>query len=138
MFNQEAKVMSVIDHVEIAVKNAQVSLKFFEAALAPLGFSLIISLPPERTLSGGARYGLGPEGYPRLWLHDKDITGASTHLAFAASERAIVDEYWRAALQAGGRDNGAPGIRDHYHPHYYAAFILDPDGNNIEVVCQKG
>lgn len=89
-------------------------------------------------ITGGARYGLGPEGYPRLWLHDKDITGASTHLAFAASERAIVDEFWRAALQVGGRDNGEPGIRHHYHSHYYAAYILDPDGNNIEVVCQKG
>ncbi|MFC7776196.1 VOC family protein [Pantoea sp. GCM10028869] len=74
----------------------------------------------------------------RVWLHDKDITGASTHLAFAASERAIVDEFWRAALQVGGRDNGEPGIRHHYHSHYYAAYILDPDGNNIEVVCQKG
>lgn len=130
--------MSVIDHVEIAVKNAQVSLKFYEAALAPLGFSLIISVPAERALTGGTRYGLGPEGYPRLWFHDQVRTGASMHLAFAASERAIVDEFWRAALKAGGRDNGAPGIRNHYHSHYYAAFVLDPDGNNVEVVCQKG
>lgn len=129
--------MSIIDHIEIAVKNAQVSLRFFEAALAPLGFSLIISVPPERTFTGGSRYGLGPDGYPRLWLHDKDIPGASVHLAFAASERATVDEFWHAAVQAGGRDNGAPGIRNHYHSHYYAAFILDPDGNNIEVVCQN-
>jgi len=137
MFNQEIKVMSVIDHVEIAVKNAQVSLKFFEAALAPLGFRLIISVPPERTLTGGARYGLGPEGYPRIWLHDKDIAGASPHLAFAASDRASVAAFWRAALQAGGEDNGAPGIRNHYHSQYYAAYVLDPDGNNIEAVCQK-
>jgi len=129
--------MSVIDHVEIAVKDAQASLKFFEAALAPLGFSLIISVPPERTLTGGSRYGLGPDGYPRLWLHDRDVTGASTHLAFAARERTAVDKFWHAALQAGGKDNGAPGVRNHYHSHYYAAFILDPDGNNVEVVCQN-
>lgn len=128
--------MSVIDHLEIAVKDAELSRRFYERALAPLGFKLVITVNPANTRTGGFRHGLGPDGYPRLWLHDHDKTSSPVHLAFSAEKRIVVDKFWEAALQVGGKDNGAPGIRHHYHDHYYAAYIIDPDGNNLEVVCQ--
>lgn len=129
--------MSVIDHLEISVKNAPLSLRFYQQALEPLGFRLIITQQSAKTRNGGFRYGLGPQGYPRLWLHDNDATGAPLHLAFSADERGIVDQFWQQALLAGAKDNGAPGIRQHYHSNYYAAYVFDPDGNNLEVVCQQ-
>ncbi|WLI76446.1 VOC family protein [Kosakonia sp. H02] len=128
--------MSVIDHIEIAVTDAEASRQFYEQALAPLGFQLILALTPAQTRTEGLRFGLGPEGYPRLWLHDNDIPGAPVHLAFTAEDRMKVNQFWQAALQAGGKDNGAPGVRRHYHDAYYAAYVFDPDGNNVEVVCQ--
>lgn len=129
--------MSILDHVEFAVRDAEISQCFYEQALAPLGFTRIISVRPEQTRSGGTRHGFGMEGYPRLWIHDNELPGEGVHIAFTAAKRSIVDEFYRAALAAGGRDNGAPGIRTHYHDNYYAAYILDPDGVNVEVVCQQ-
>ncbi|KFC98706.1 VOC family protein [Leclercia adecarboxylata] len=129
--------MSAIDHLEISVKNAPLSLRFYQQALEPLGFRLVITQEPAKTRTGGFRYGLGPQGYPRLWLHDNEETGASLHLAFSTDKRSIVDQFWKQALLAGGKDNGAPGIRKHYHSQYYAAYVFDPDGNNLEVVCQQ-
>lgn len=129
--------MSVIDHIEIAVNNANASLSFYEQALAPLGFRRVITQEPTKTRTHGFRHGLGPDGYPRLWLHDNEKTCAPLHIAFSADERSIVDRFWKQALLAGGKDNGAPGIRQHYHSHYYAAYVFDPDGNNLEVVCQQ-
>ncbi|HAV1569295.1 TPA: VOC family protein [Enterobacter hormaechei subsp. steigerwaltii] len=129
--------MTVIDHLEISVKNAPVSLRFYQHALEPLGFRLVITQEPDKTRTGGFRYGLGPQGYPRLWLHDNEETGAPLHLAFSADERSIVDEFWKRAILAGGKDNGAPGVRKQYHSQYYAAYVFDPDGNNLEVVCQR-
>lgn len=129
--------MSLIDHIEFAVGDAEVSRFFYERALAPLGFELIITVGPERTRTGGSRHGLGTNGYPCLWLHDGELHGKGTHIAFAAEDRSLVDAFHEAALAAGGRDNGPPGIRQHYHPNYYAAYVLDPDGVNVEVVCQK-
>lgn len=129
--------MSVIDHLEIAVTDAELSRQFYQQALAPLGFRLVITIDPAHNRTGGFRYGLGPDGYPRLWLHDSASTVAPVHVAFSAQERATVDQFWAAAIRAGGKDNGAPGIRRQYHDHYYAAYILDPDGNNLEVVCQQ-
>lgn len=128
--------MSVIDHLEIAVNDARASLNFYEQALAPLGFRLIITQDPAKTRTHGFRYGLGPNGYPRLWLHDNEQTGTPVHIAFSADKRSIVDQFWQQALLAGGKDNGAPGIRPNYHARYYAAYVLDPDGINVEVVCQ--
>lgn len=128
--------MSVIDHIEIPVNNANASLSFYEKALAPLGFRLIITQPPGKTRTRGFRHGLGPDGYPRLWLHDNVKTPTPLHIAFSADERSMVDQFWKQALLAGGQDNGAPGIRPNYHAGYYAAYVLDPDGNNVEVVCQ--
>ncbi len=130
--------MSIIDHFEFAVADAEISRRFYEQALAPLGFELIVSVGPARTRSGGTRHGLGTNGYPCLWVHDNDAPGKGTHIAFAAADRALVDAFYRAALDAGGVDNGPPGVRRHYHPNYYAAYVLDPDGVNVEVVCQAG
>lgn len=129
--------MSVIDHIEISVKNAPLSLRFYQQALEPLGFRLVITQGSAQTRTGGFRYGLGPQGYPRLWLHDNEKIGAPLHLAFSADERSTVVQFWERALLAGGKDNGAPGIRKHYHSQYYAAYVFDPDGNNLEVVCQQ-
>ncbi|WP_404882808.1 VOC family protein [Klebsiella pneumoniae] len=72
-----------------------------------------------------------------MWLHDNDATGAPLHLAFSTDERSVVDDFWKKAIQAGGKDNGAPGVRKQYHSQYYAAYVFDPDGNSLEVVCQR-
>ncbi|CAM3737219.1 VOC family protein [Bordetella tumulicola] len=128
--------MTILDHIEFSVRDAEASRRFYEQALAPLDIARVITVGPERTRSGGTRHGFGKDGYPSLWIHDNEAPGAGTHIAFATNERAVVDAFHRAALQAGGADNGPPGIRSRYHAHYYAAYVLDPDGTNVEVVCQ--
>jgi len=125
----------MIDHIGFAVRDAETSRIFYETALAPLGISLIMSATPDQTASGGTAHGFGKDGKPFLWVADKETVGEGTHVALAVETRAMVHAFHAAALQAGGRDNGAPGPRPHYGPHYYAAFVLDPDGNNIETVC---
>ena len=127
---------AILDHIEFAVADAERSRRFYEGALGPLGITVVISVGPERSRTGGTRYGMGQDGYPRIWFHDGEAPGTPIHLALATSKRDIVNAFHRAALAAGGIDNGAPGIREQYHPSYYAAFVRDPDGNNIEVVCQ--
>ncbi|QNH02758.1 VOC family protein [Pseudomonas sediminis] len=129
--------MSILDHVEFAVRDAAASCRFYELALAPLGMKRIITVGPERTRTGGTRHGLGVDGYPCLWLHDEEEPGKGSHIAFTVDERALVDAFHREALRAGGRDNGVPGIRHRYHDYYYAAYVFDPDGINVEVVCQR-
>jgi catechol 2,3-dioxygenase-like lactoylglutathione lyase family enzyme len=128
--------MSIIDHIELPVGVAEASRRFYEAALEPLGLSLAISIDPARTAHGGARYGFGRDGYPSLWFHEQTGSRLPVHAAFTASDRKAVDAFHREALAHGGSDNGAPGVRERYHPNYYAAYVLDPDGNNIEAVCQ--
>lgn len=128
---------NIIDHVEIPVADAQRSRRFYEPALKPLGFSLVISIDPVRTPHGGARHGFGSNGYPRLWIHEEHGERLPVHIAFAAGDRAKVDAFYAAAIVNGGTDNGGPGVRERYHPTYYAAYVLDPDGNNIEAVCQE-
>ncbi|MFC5385722.1 VOC family protein [Aquamicrobium segne] len=125
----------MIDHTGIAVHDFDASLEFYDAALAPLGATLVTLVPKEHT--NGVN--VGGYGYdrPQFWLHEAEETGPGRHYAFMADKRSEVDEFYEAALAAGGRDNGAPGIRAHYHPNYYAAFVLDPDGNNIEAVCHQ-
>ena len=113
------------------------SRRFYEQALAPLGITLIMSVTPEQTESGGTAHGFGSDGKPYFWVGDNERVGEGTHVAFAVEERAMVDAFHEAALAAGGRDNGAPGLRPHYGPNYYAAFVFDPDGNNIEAVCHR-
>ncbi|MGF6231531.1 catechol 2,3-dioxygenase-like lactoylglutathione lyase family enzyme [Inquilinus ginsengisoli] len=127
----------IINHVEFPVAEAERARRFYEAVLAPLGLTLVISIDPARTPHGGARHGFGKNGYPSLWIHQQSGERLRIHLAFTADDRATVDAFHAAALANGGMDNGAPGIRERYHDHYYAAYILDPDGNNIEAVCQR-
>ena len=127
----------MLDHVGFAVADADRSKRFYEAALAPLGITLIMTATPGETESGGTAHGFGSDGKPYFWVGDNERVGEGTHVAFTANTRADVDAFYEAALAAGGKDNGAPGIRPHYHPNYYAAFVHDPDGLNIEAVCHK-
>ena len=123
----------MIDHTGIAVRSFDAARAFYDRALAPLGASLLMTVPPEHT--GGVRVaGYGRDGKPCFWLHEGSHQD-TVHVAFAARSRREVDAFHAAALAAGGKDNGAPGPRPHYHPGYYGAFVLDPDGNNIEAVC---
>ena len=123
----------MIDHTGIPVADWEAAQAFYDAALAPLGAKLLMMVPTEFT--GGARVGGYGRQKPDFWLHEKGVACPGRHYAFTASSRAEVDAFYRAAMAAGGRDNGAPGLRPHYHEHYYGAFVLDPDGNNIEAVC---
>jgi catechol 2,3-dioxygenase-like lactoylglutathione lyase family enzyme len=125
----------MIDHIGFAVADAERSKRFYEQVLAPLGMTLVMSVTPEQTESGGTAHGFGSGGKAYFWVGDNERVGEGTHVAFEAGTRADVDSFHRTALAAGGKDNGAPGIRPHYHPNYYAAFVLDPDGINVEAVC---
>ena len=117
---------AVLDHVSLKVADYARAEAFYDAALAPLGL--------KRLFGDGATYaGYGAER-PFFWIGSDGRSGYA-HVAFAAADRAAVDAFHAAALAAGARDNGAPGIRAHYHPTYYGAFVLDPDGHNIEAVC---
>lgn len=127
----------IINHIELPVAEAEGARRFYEAALAPLGLTLVISIDPARTAHGGVRYGFGKNGYPSLWIHQQTGAELPIHIAFTADDRPAVDAFHAAALANGGTDNGAPGIRERYHANYYAAYVLDPDSNNIEAVCQR-
>ncbi|HYD11768.1 MAG TPA: VOC family protein [Allosphingosinicella sp.] len=125
----------MLDHVGFAVADAERSRTFYEQALAPLGIGLIMTVTPEQTQSGGTAHGFGKDGNPSFWVGDNELVGEGTHVAFTAATRAEVDAFHAAALAAGGRDNGRPGLRPHYGPNYYAAFVFDPDRINVEAVC---
>jgi catechol 2,3-dioxygenase-like lactoylglutathione lyase family enzyme len=123
----------MLDHLGFAVRDVAVSRAFYEKSLAPLGFGIVMEVTPEMT--GGDTYlGFGPPHRPQFWIGTGGTPAGRVHVAFKAQNRAAVDAFHRAALAAGGTDNGAPGIRAHYHPDYYGAFVLDPDGHNIEAV----
>lgn len=123
----------MIDHLGICVADFNASKAFYDKAMAPLGASLLMMVPAEHT--GGVKVGGYGRERPTFWLHEGTEPGPGRHIAFSARSRAEVDAFHEAALAAGGRDNGAPGLRPHYHPDYYGAFVFDPDGNNIEAVC---
>ena len=125
----------MLDHVGFAVTDLARSRAFYEAALAPLGLSVQMEVTPDMTESGGSAIGFGKDGNPFFWIGDNERVGEGTHVAFAVQSRDLVDAFHGAALAAGGRDNGGPGLRPHYHPNYYAAFVFDPDGINVEAVC---
>lgn len=127
-----------LSHVGIPVSDIARSKAFYQAALKPLGMAVTLEFGPDDTQSGGTAIGFGSEGEQGLfWIGDNERVGEGIHIAFDAATRGEVDEFHKAALAAGGRDNGEPGPRPHYGPDYYAAFVLDPDGANIEVVCDK-
>lgn len=123
----------MIDHTGINVSDYARSKAFYDAAFAALGASLIMSVPKEHT-GGRNVVGYG-RAKPDFWIHEGGEPGPGRHVAFTARSRHEVDAFYAAAMAAGGRDNGPPGLRPHYHPDYYGAFVLDPDGNNIEAVC---
>ena len=127
----------MLDHVGFAVADAERSREFYEVALAPLGMGLIMSIPAAENPSGGAAHGFGVEGNPFFWVGDNERVGEGTHVAFTVETRDQVDAFHEAAMAAGGRDHGPPGLRPQYGPNYYAAYVLDPDGLNIEAVCHK-
>lgn len=117
----------MLDHVTANVSDVEQAKGFYGKALAPLGYSVQAEYP------GGAGLGTG-EGMADFWISSTEGRGA-THVAFAAPDRATVDAFYEASIAAGGKDNGAPGLRPHYHENFYAAFVHDADGNNIEAVC---
>lgn len=119
----------MIDHLSLRVRDLDKSKAFYAAALAPLGYTVMMEFP------GVA--GLGEGGKPDFWIGGGPA-GEPTHIAFRAASRELVDAFHKAALAAGAKDNGAPGVRPQYHPAYYGAFVLDPDGNNIEAVHHGG
>ncbi len=118
----------MIDHIILGVADVETSKAFYERALAPLGMEIVMAMPD------GA--GFGKDGKPTFWVAHRQPSGP-LHVAFASPDRASVDSFHAAAIAAGGRDNGKPGLRLHYHPSYYGAFVYDPDGNNVEAVCHR-
>jgi catechol 2,3-dioxygenase-like lactoylglutathione lyase family enzyme len=124
----------MIDHTGVDISDAVKSRRFYEAALAPLGYKVLMEIPLEVT-GGAVVLGLGVPPMPDFWLHQGSPQKPHVHVAFRAESRAVVDAFYAAAMAAGGRDNGAPGPRPHYHQHYYGAFVYDPDGHNIEACC---
>ena len=128
----------MIDHIGLAVSDLDKARAFYLAALQPLGIAAVMEVTEEMTGGQGAHLGLGKDGNPFFWIGTGKAATTGCHVAFAAANQAQVDAFYAAALAAGGRDNGAPGLRPHYHPGYYGAFVLDPDGNNVEAVFHGG
>ena len=126
----------MLDHTGIAVADLNRSKAFYTRALSPISIGLVMEVTAEQT-GRDAHAGFGAGGKPFFWIGSGVRPSGPVHFAFTAQSRAQVDEFYRAALAAGGKDNGAPGLRPHYHASYYGAFVFDPDGNNIEVVCHK-
>jgi catechol 2,3-dioxygenase-like lactoylglutathione lyase family enzyme len=127
----------MLDHLGVTVSDFKKARAFYDQALAPLGIAVAMEVTPEQT-GGSAHAGYGAGGKPDFWIGTGGPASQGVHVAFTAKDRPTVDAFYAAAIAAGGRDNGAPGIREHYHPNYYGAFVLDPDGNNIEAVCHAG
>jgi catechol 2,3-dioxygenase-like lactoylglutathione lyase family enzyme len=119
----------MLDHLGLDVTDYERSKAFYEQALAPLGIGLVMEPVPGVC-------GFGERGMPYFWIgHRGRLAQTGVHVAFSASSRELVDAFHAAALAAGATDNGGPAVREIYHPHYYGAFVLDPDGNNVEAVC---
>ncbi|WP_299361624.1 VOC family protein [uncultured Paracoccus sp.] len=124
----------MIDHVGLRVAALDRARAFYDEALKPLGMSVLIEVDEQQTGGRGGHLGYGRDGKPDFWVGTGGPAVSGVHVALAAADRATVDAFHAAALKAGGRDNGAPGLRPEYHPGYYGGFVLDPDGNNIEAV----
>lgn len=119
----------MLDHIGLRTTRVKEMIAFYEAILAPLGYS--------KQMDFGTAAGFGRDGELPLWIGEGEAASA-VHLALAAASHAEVDAFYEAALAQGARDNGPPGLRPHYHADYYGAFVLDPDGNNLEAVCHSG
>lgn len=126
----------MIDHTGIIVSDLERSKKFYLSALGAIGYELLAEYPASVTGNTDVA-GFGESGKADFWISHGTPNTPPTHIAFRVNDRKTVDAFYRAALQAGGRDNGPPGLRPHYHAHYYGAFILDFDGHNIEAVCHQ-
>jgi catechol 2,3-dioxygenase-like lactoylglutathione lyase family enzyme len=125
----------MIDHVGFPVSDYERSKAFYGKALAPLRYTLIMEIAADRTESGSPAAGFGKDGKPDFWIGGEGGLKGIVHVAIAADDRRAVDAFYRAALAAGSKDNGGPGLRPQYHSSYYGAFMLDPDGHNVEAVC---
>lgn len=119
----------MIDHIGIEVRDYERAREFYRSALNPLNYVL--------TMESDGLAGFGAAGKPDFWIHAGEKNTPHVHVAFQTESRETVKRFYDAALQAGGKDNGAPGLRPEYHPNYYAAFVLTPDGHNIEAVCHS-
>jgi catechol 2,3-dioxygenase-like lactoylglutathione lyase family enzyme len=128
----------MLDHIGFAVSDFAKAKAFYAKALAPLGIGIVMEVTPEQS-GGYAGAGFGAAGKPFFWIGSSPTPPGKQHLhvAFTAADRKAVDAFYAAAMAAGGTDNGPPGIRAHYHPNYYGAFVRDTDGNNIEAVCHR-
>ena len=124
----------MLDHIGIGVSDFDRSRQFYIRALSALGIDVVMEVSAADT-GDKAHCGFGSDGKPYFWISVGPV--ARVHVSFTAQSRRDVDSFYRSALAAGGRDNGPPGIREHYHPDFYGAFVLDPDGHNIEAVCHK-
>ncbi|KWR89187.1 VOC family protein [Cupriavidus sp. IDO] len=124
----------MIDHTGVTVSDYETSRAFYIAALGAIGFIKVMEFPASVTGHTDVA-GFGPPQKPKFWISRGVPNQPPVHVAFRVDSREAVDAFYQAAMAAGGRDNGGPGIRAHYHPDYYGAFVLDPDGHNIEAVC---
>lgn len=125
----------MIDHIGIAVSDAGRSRDFYDELLGAIGLRRLVTIPAADNERGGETHGYGRDDDAFFWIGDNERVGEGTHVAFRVENRAQVHAFHAAGLHAGGRDHGAPGLRPHYGPSYYAAFILDSDGINVEAVC---
>ena len=125
----------MLDHVGIPVSDYTRSKGFYLTAFKPLGYDLVMEVSSQET-GGQSQAGFGTKGRPHFWIGGGKPLKGRAHFAFTAKNRAAVDAFYSAALKAGGQENGKPGLRPHYHANYYGAFVLDPDGYNIEAVCR--
>jgi catechol 2,3-dioxygenase-like lactoylglutathione lyase family enzyme len=126
----------VIDHIGFAVKDFAASKSFYQRALMPLGVVLIMEVTAEQTGSyAGAGFGKAGKAY--FWIGSGEVPKGGMHIALNAPTRASVREFYKQALAAGAKDNGPPGLRPHYHENYYGAFVIDPNGHNLEAVCHQ-
>jgi catechol 2,3-dioxygenase-like lactoylglutathione lyase family enzyme len=124
----------MFDHLGFPVSNLQRAVVFYTKTLEPMGIKMLFEVTPQMTGEKDSHFGFGAER-PQFWISSGKKPQSSVHVAFSAKDRKAVDSFYAAAIAAGGRDNGAPGLRPHYHEHYYGAFVHDLDGNNIEAVC---
>jgi hypothetical protein len=126
----------MIDHLGISVREHAASKRFYLQALAPLNIGVVMEVPKAQSGGPSDYTGFGKDNFPFFWIGEGQVAG-SLHLCFKADTRAQVDAFYAAAIKAGARDNGKPGIREHYHPNYYGAFVIDLNGVNLEAACHK-